>query len=102
MNRTRTHGARGPLTLVGSAIAVALALAACGSSSNSSSTASSGLSKSTGASSAPLIVNFALAAATLDPDFTEANQEVGIDGNMYSTLTQPVHVAGPIAGTTEV
>jgi peptide/nickel transport system substrate-binding protein len=101
MNRMSAAGVRAALSLSG-AVTVALVLAACGSSSSSTGTSSStGLSKSSATSSAPLVVNFALAAATLDPDFTEANQEVGIDGNMYSTLTQPVHVKGPIGGTTE-
>jgi peptide/nickel transport system substrate-binding protein len=101
MNRMSAAGAKASLSFFG-AVTVALFLAACGSSSSSTGTSSStGLSKSTATSNAPLVVNFALAAATLDPDFTEANQEVGIDGNMYSTLTQPVHVKGPIAGTTQ-
>jgi len=101
MTRSRAPRAHTRLALLLGAIAVSLVVAACGSSSSTSSSSSAGLTKSTGASNAPLVVNFALAAATLDPDFTEANQEVGIDGNMYSTLTQPVHVKGPIAGTTE-
>lgn len=48
-----------------------------------------------------MVVNFALAPATLDPDFTEANQEVGLDGSLYSTLTQASYVPGPLAGTTQ-
>lgn len=101
MSHAKALRTRPVLPLLGAALVAALILAACGSSSSSKSTSSAGLSKAASTSSAPLVVNFGLAAATLDPDFTEANQEVGIDGNMYSTLTQPVHVNGPVAGTTE-
>jgi peptide/nickel transport system substrate-binding protein len=86
------------------AVAAALLLAACGGSSSSSNTsnASSG-SLSTAASDpdATIVVNFAVAPATLDPDYTEANQEVGIDGALYSTLTQQAHLPGPLKRTEE-
>ena len=93
-------------TIAGTLLAVmaALVLAACGSSSNSSSSsnASSGsLSKAASNPNATIITNFAVAPATLDPDFTQANQEVGIDGALYSTLLQQQHVPGPLPGTTE-
>jgi peptide/nickel transport system substrate-binding protein len=103
----RKHGRR-PLRSAGAlmGLAAVLVLAACGSSSSSStgssSSASSGaLSTAPSNPNATLIANFAIAPATLDPDYTEANQEVGIVGAMYSTLLQQAHVPGPIAGTTE-
>jgi peptide/nickel transport system substrate-binding protein len=104
MNRDSRRGA--PTAKTGTGVLLALVavlfLAACGSSSNSSSGSSSGgLSKAASNPNATMIVNFAVAPATLDPDFTEANQEVGIDGAIYSMLTQQEHVPGPIAGTTE-
>ncbi len=104
MNRIERRVARGPMkgmcALTG--IAAVLALAACGSSSSSStSTSSAGLSTAPSNPNATIVTNFAIAPATLDPDFTEANQEVGIDGALYSTLTQAGHVPGPIPGTTE-
>jgi peptide/nickel transport system substrate-binding protein len=108
MNRNSRQRRRARSTGSGAlvAVAAALVLAACGgsSSSNSSSTsnASSGsLSKAASNPNATMVVNFAVAPATLDPDFTEANQEVGIDGSLYSTLTQQEQVPGPLAGTTE-
>jgi peptide/nickel transport system substrate-binding protein len=82
----------------------ALALSACGGSSDSSnSSGSSGGALSGGASNpnATLIVNVATPVATLDPSFTFANQEAGLDGALYSELTQPKRVDGPIDGTTE-
>lgn len=95
--RTRSLGAG---TLL--ALAAALVLAACGSSSSSSSNASAGsLSTAPSNANATIVTNFAVAPATLDPDFTEANQEVGIDGALYSTLTQQEHVPGPLPGTTQ-
>jgi peptide/nickel transport system substrate-binding protein len=90
-------------------IVAAVFLAACGSSSSDSSSGSgSEPSSSSGAlntaASDPngtLIVNVATPVATLDPAFTFANQEAGLDGALYSTLTQPKYVEGPLAGTTE-
>ncbi|MHB1807732.1 MAG: ABC transporter substrate-binding protein, partial [Solirubrobacteraceae bacterium] len=84
-------------------------LAACGSSggggssatSNSAATSSGGLSKAASNPNATIVANFAVAPATLDPDFTEANQEVGIDSQLYSMLTQASRLPGPIANTTE-
>ena len=66
-----------------------------------SSSSSAGLSKAASNPNATMVVNFAIAPATLDPDFTEANQEVGIVGALYSTLLQQAHVPGPLANTTE-
>src|ERR1700690_851165 len=94
MNRDSRQGARAAKMGVGGLLALVavLVLAACGSSSNSSSSSSSGgLSKAASNPNATIIVNFAVAPATLDPDFTEANQEVGIDGAIYSMLTQQEH-----------
>jgi peptide/nickel transport system substrate-binding protein len=100
-----TLGLRGGLIALAVATA-ALALAACGGSSSSSSSSES--SSSSGAlSTAPadpnstLIVNVATPVATLDPASTFANQEAGLDGALYSTLTQPKQVSGPLDGTTE-
>jgi peptide/nickel transport system substrate-binding protein len=106
MNRIPRQRRRTPATAAAAlvAIAAALLLAACGSSSSSSKTsnASSGsLSKAASNANATIVVDFAVAPATLDPDFTEANQEVGIDGALYSTLTQQEQVPGPLPGTTE-
>jgi peptide/nickel transport system substrate-binding protein len=81
-------------------VAAMLLLAACGSSS-STSTSTKALSTAPSNPNSPMVVNFAVAPATLDPDFTEANQEVGIDGALYSTLLQQGHVPGPIPGTSE-
>jgi peptide/nickel transport system substrate-binding protein len=102
MNRDSRRGAPTAKMGAGSLLALlaVLVLAACGSSSSSGSS-SAGLSKAASNPNATMIVNFAVAPATLDPDFTEANQEVGIDGAIYSTLTQQEHVPGPIPGTTE-
>ena len=66
------------------ALLAVVVLAACGGSSSggssSASAVSSGsLSKAASNPNATIIVNYAIAPATLDPDFTEANQEVGID-----------------------
>jgi len=108
MNRMRTQcgrvSVRGLLVLTG--VALALFLAACGSSSSNSSTggtsaSTSGLSTAASDPNATIVTNFAVAPATLDPDFTQANQEVGIDGSLYSTLTQQDHLPGPIPGTEE-
>lgn len=90
-------------------IAAAVLLAACGgSSSSSSSSGSAEPSSSSGALStaasdpnSTLIVNVSTPVATLDPAFTFANQEAGLDGALYSTLTQPKYVEGPLSGTTE-
>jgi peptide/nickel transport system substrate-binding protein len=108
MNRIVRRPGRGSLSGIGAlmALAAVFVLAACGSSSSSSagssSSASSGsLSTAPSNPNATLIANFAIAPATLDPDYTEANQEVGIVGAMYSTLLQQAHIPGPIAGTTE-
>ncbi len=91
------------------ALATAAVLAACGSSSSPSSTSTStssgaaassgGLSKAASNPNATMVVNYAVPPATLDPDFTEANQEVGIDSALYSTLTQQAHEPGPLPGT---
>lgn len=109
MERKGNHRLRwGAGLLVG--IAAALLLAACGGSSSSSSTSGSGSepSASSGALSTAasdpngtLIVNVSTPVATLDPAFTFANQEAGLDGALYSTLTQPKYVPGSLEGTTE-
>jgi peptide/nickel transport system substrate-binding protein len=106
MNRIPRQRRRTPATAAAAlvAIAAALLLAACGSSSSSGKTSngsSGSLSKAASNANATIVVDFAVAPATLDPDFTEANQEVGIDGALYSTLTQQEQVPGPIPGTTE-
>jgi peptide/nickel transport system substrate-binding protein len=86
-------------------IAAAMLLAACGSSdSSSSSNASSGSGSLSTAKSDPnatMVVNVATPVSTLDPAFTYANQEVGLDGALYSTLTQVSYVPGPVEGTME-
>jgi peptide/nickel transport system substrate-binding protein len=93
------------------AVAATVALSACGGSSGGSSSGSGGgsaepsasaaLSTATSDPNAQMIVDVATPVATLDPTFTLANQEVGLDGALYSTLTQPKYVPGPIDGTTE-
>lgn len=106
MNRIKR---KGKLGLRGSLVvlvvtAASLALAACGGSSNSSSSSGSSsgaLSTAPSDPNATLIANVATPVATLDPSFTYANQEVGLDGALYSTLTQPKQVSGPLEGTTE-
>jgi peptide/nickel transport system substrate-binding protein len=86
-------------------MAAALLLAACGSSdSDSSSNASSSsgaLSTAKSDPNATMVVNVAVPVSTLDPAFTFANQEVGLDGALYSTLTQVSYTPGPIEGTME-
>lgn len=102
MNRTRTG--RGRLRIASGLLAVGatLLLAACGSSSSpSSSGTNSSEASSGGGSSSPLIVNNSVAVATLDPAFTAADFEAGLDGAMYSTLTQVAQVPGKAPGTTE-
>jgi peptide/nickel transport system substrate-binding protein len=111
MNRMERKGTQRLRSSAGLLIGIAAAvfLAACGgSSSDSSSGTGSEPSASSGAlntaASDPngtLIVNVATPVATLDPAFTFANQEAGLDGALYSTLTQPKYVDGPLAGTTE-
>jgi peptide/nickel transport system substrate-binding protein len=87
------------------AIAATFALAACGGSSSSSSSgsgsSSGSLSAEAGDPNATLIANVATPVATLDPAFTYANQEAGLDGALYSTLTQPKRVPGSTDGTEE-
>lgn len=101
MNKSPWRAARAAFRGTGVLMAVGavLVLAACGSSSKSSS--SGKLSSTASNPNATMVVNFAVAPATLDPDFTEANQEVGIDGAIYSMLTQQGQVPGPLPGTTE-
>jgi peptide/nickel transport system substrate-binding protein len=86
-------------------IAAALLLAACGSSDSSSSSnassSSGSLSTAKSDPNATMVVNVATPVSTLDPAFTFANQEVGLDGALYSTLTQVSYVPGPIEGTME-
>jgi peptide/nickel transport system substrate-binding protein len=113
MNRMKR---KGKLASWGSAsvligIVAALLLTACGGSSSSSSGSSSGAEEaasSTGALStgpsnpnSTLIANVATPVATLDPAFTYVNQEAGIDGALYSELTQPKRVPGSTEGTEE-
>ena len=88
------------------ALCAMLALAACGGSSSSSGSSGNastgGLSTTASNPNATMVVNFSVPPATLDPDYEEANQEVGIVGGaLYSTLTQEEHLPGPITGTTE-
>jgi peptide/nickel transport system substrate-binding protein len=90
--------------LAAAGIAAALGLAACGDSSSSSSgsaSASGALSTAKSDPNATLLANVATPVATLDPTFTYANQEAGLDGALYSMLTQPKRVPGPVEGTTE-
>ena len=96
MNGKGTQHARSSLVLV--SIIAALVLVGCGS---GSSKVSAGLGKSKVVSSGPLIVNTGAAPATLDPTETGNDVELGWDGSMYSTLTQPDQVAGPVAGVTQ-
>lgn len=97
------------------ALLAAILLSACGGSSSSSGGSSSsadggeaaepeGGTALTATESDPngtLIVNVSTPNATLDPAFTFANTEVGIDGALYSELTQPEYVPGPVGGTEE-
>jgi len=92
-------------TAAAMAVAAALFLAACGgggsSSTESGGSASGSLSTAESDPNATLIANVAVPPATLDPSFTFANLEVGLDGALYSELTQPKRVPGPVEGTTE-
>jgi peptide/nickel transport system substrate-binding protein len=97
MVKARTRGS----LAVAAATAAALALGACGDSSSSSSSSSGSLSTAKSDPNATLLANVATPVATLDPTFTYANQEAGIDGALYSMLTQPKRVPGPVEGTTE-
>ncbi len=103
INGQGTAGIRGGATIA-LVIAATLALAACGSSDSDSGSGSSGSGSLSSAKSDPnatMVVNVATPVATLDPTFTFANQEVGLDGALYSTLTQPAYVSGPLEGTWE-
>lgn len=93
-------------------IAAALLLAACGGSSGSSSaggsssgseptSSSGGLSSEAADPNATLIVNVSTPNATLDPSFTFSDWEAGLDGALYSMLTQPKYAPGPVEGTQE-
>lgn len=99
MVKPRTRGSLVATT----AIAAALGLAACGdsSSSDSGSSSSGTLSSAKSDPNATIIANVATPVATLDPTFTYANQEAGLDGALYSMLTQPKRVPGSTEGTTE-
>lgn len=109
MNRMDSKGRLGVHASIAAVavIVAALTLAACGGGSDSSSGGSSspessgGLSTTASDPNATMIVNVATPVATLDPSFTFANQEAGIDGALYSTLTQPKHVEGSTEGTDE-
>lgn len=110
MNRTHQQGKLGIRSgmLATFGVTAALGMAACGGSDSSSSAGSSGSSSSSGSLStsqsdpnATMVVNVATPVSTLDPAFTFANQEVGLDGSLYSTLTQVSYVPGPVDGTME-
>ncbi|MBS1862301.1 MAG: ABC transporter substrate-binding protein [Actinobacteria bacterium] len=108
MNQVRRKAkSRVAWTILGIGVLAALVLSACGGSSGGSSsggapTASSGaLSTSKSNPNATMIVNVATPIATLDPTFTLATQEVGLDGALYSTLTKSKYTDGPVQGTTE-
>jgi peptide/nickel transport system substrate-binding protein len=89
------------------AIGLASALAACGGSSSSSSSGTGGSSSAAagtpaaGTSNAPLVVNVSVPPASLDPTYTYTNQDAGLSGSFYSTLTQVGQEPGPIPGTTQ-
>lgn len=100
MNRIRTRWLPS-LAVALLATGSALLIAACGSNSSSGSAASAGSSETSGGSGGALIVNNSVALATLDPAFTAADFESGLDGAMYSTLTQVAQVPGKAPGTTE-
>ena len=85
-------GGRRALVLLAGLALMALVEGCGGTSANSSS------SSTANSSSGPLIVNFAVPTATLDPDFA-SNEDVGIDGSLYSTLTQVTYEPGPLPGT---
>ncbi|HEY0279771.1 MAG TPA: ABC transporter substrate-binding protein [Solirubrobacterales bacterium] len=106
------------LAAAAAALLAAISLTACGGSSSSSSSGSTSAGEpaeeaggaTTGATAlastksdpdATMIVDVATPNATLDPSFTFANTEVGIDGALYSELTQPAYKASPIEGATE-
>jgi len=112
MNQVRRKAkSRIAWVLLGVGVLAALALSACGGSSGSSSSGSSGGSAEPSASgalstaasdpNATMIVDVATPVATLDPTFTLATQEVGLDGALYSTLTQSKYTTGPVKGTKE-
>ena len=86
-------------------IALAGALAACGGSSSSSGTGGSSSAAAgtpaSGTSNAPLVVNVSVPPASLDPTYTYTNQDAGLSGSFYSTLTQVGHEPGPLPGTTQ-
>ncbi|MBS1861948.1 MAG: ABC transporter substrate-binding protein [Actinobacteria bacterium] len=96
----------------------ALCLAGCGGSSSTSGSSGGGGSSGSSGSAEPtsaegslatgksnpnatLIVNVATPVATLDPSFTYADQEAGLAGTLYSTLTQPKREPGSVEGTEE-
>lgn len=117
MNRPRSKSKlRGWTAAAAIALLAAILLSACGGSSSSSSsgggTSAGGgepaeaeggtaLAATKSDPEGTLIVNVATPNATLDPSFTFANTEVGIDGALYSELTQPAYVPGPVGGTEE-
>jgi peptide/nickel transport system substrate-binding protein len=91
-------------------VGLASAVAACG---GSSSTGTSGKSATSGSSSSPagtpasgtsnasLVVNVSVPPASLDPTYTYTNQDAGLSGSFYSTLTQVGQEPGPIPDTTQ-
>lgn len=115
---TSTRRARSPYRVIVALLtiaATALAVAACGGSSTNNTSnagaptesaegnsepAANATSQSTGASST-LTLNNSTALASLDPSFTYADFEAGLDGAMYSELTQVEHVPGPSSGIEE-
>ncbi len=115
MNSLRPRPKLGGWAAVGAlALLAAIFLSACGGSSSSSSagSASSGgesteadggtaLTATESDPNGTLIVDVSTPNATLDPAFTFANTEVGLDGALYSELTQPAYVPGPVGGTEE-
>jgi peptide/nickel transport system substrate-binding protein len=85
-------------------IALASALAACGGSSSKSSSGGSSEAAGTpasGTSNTPLVVNVSVPPASLDPTYTYTNQDAGLSGSFYSTLTQVGQEPGAIPGTTQ-
>jgi peptide/nickel transport system substrate-binding protein len=113
MNQVRRKAkSRIAWALLGVGVLAALALSACGGSSGGSSSSSGGgsgepasssgeLSSATSDPNATMVVDVATPIATLDPTFTLATQEVGLDGALYSTLTQSKYTTGPVKGTEE-
>lgn len=89
---------------VTAALALSGGLLGCGGSGKKTAAtqaANQGGTPAAGTSEAPLVVNISVPPASLDPNYGYTNQDAGLAGSFYSTLTQVGHEPGPLPGTTQ-